>query len=155
MDPLSSRRLGPVWRPGVAGKYNRRIAVIGMFFGEVALDVEHQLFCGADSVHVGACEVQTVFAALSWCHVANLEAKMSKSDPSGNMPLERWTGVIVAFHTCDLVRSTRQCLERARSNSVSALSTLRLMKANDKMSVRIPWPRWVATRSPRKRCLPV
>ena len=42
---------------------NHRSAVIGMFFGEVTVDIGHQFFCGADSVHIGACEIQTVFAA--------------------------------------------------------------------------------------------
>ena len=94
---------------------NQRITVTGMFFGEVTVDVEHQLLCGADSVHVGACEVQAVFAALSWCHVANLEAKNVKIRPDSKYAI----GVLDRSHRCfshvRLVRPTRQCLERARS----------------------------------------
>ena len=50
---------------------NQRSAVIGMFFGEGTVDIGHQFFCGADSVHIGACEFQAVFAAfvvVSRCH---------------------------------------------------------------------------------------
>ena len=120
---------------------NQRIAVFGMFFGEVTEDVEHQL-CGTDSVFfygttthnqesdgrqhvttesslrkkdVGTCEVQVFFAALSWCHVANLEAKNVKIRPDSKYAI----GVLNRSHRCTspvrLVRSTKQCLERARS----------------------------------------
>ena len=100
MDPLSSRRLGPVWRPRVAGEFSS-IVIIGMFFGEFTVDVEHQLFCGVDSVHVGPCEVQAVFAALSWCHVANLEAKNVKIRPDSKYAI----GVLDRSHRCIFTRA--------------------------------------------------
>ena len=36
---------------------NQRIAVIGMFFGEVTVDSGHPFFCGANNVQIGACEI--------------------------------------------------------------------------------------------------
>ena len=33
---------------------NQRIAVIGMFFGEVTVDSGHHFFCGANNVQIGA-----------------------------------------------------------------------------------------------------
>ena len=41
---------------------------------------------------------------------------MVQSDLKVCMHLEFWTGITVAFHTCRLVRATRQCLENARTN---------------------------------------
>ena len=52
------------------------------------MDIGHQFFCGSDSVHIGACEVQAVLAALAQCHVANLEVKDVKIRPTASMPLE-------------------------------------------------------------------
>ena len=57
-------------------------------------------------------------------------SKMSKSDPTASVPLEYWTGVTVALHTCGWCE--------------------RLTRVNGKMSVRIPWPRWSATPSQLK-----
>ena len=78
---------------------------------------------------------------------------MSKSDPTADMPLEGWTGVIVAFHTCDWCAPRDGAWRGQEANSVSALSTLRLVKATGRVSVRIPWPRWVAATEKMFTCL--
>ena len=94
---------------------NQRIAVIGMFFGEVTVDTEHPFFCGANSVQIGACEIQAILAALAWCHEVNLEAKSVTLRPDSMYAI----GVLDRNHRCisnvQLVRATRQCLENARN----------------------------------------
>ena len=67
-------------------------------------------------MHIGACEAQAVLAALAWCHVANLEVKDVKIRPDSKHPLEYWTESHRYISHVRLVRTTRQCLEEARSN---------------------------------------
>ena len=133
---------------------NQRIAVIGTFFGGVTVDIGHQLFCGADSVHIGACVNYKLFWRL-WRGVTLpiWKSKMSESDPTASMPLAYWTGVTVAFHTCGWCDPRDSAWREQEASLVSPLST-RITRVNGKMSVRIPWPRWVATPSLRKRRLP-
>ena len=57
---------------------NQRIAVIGMFFGELTVDSGHPFFCGANNVQIGACEIHALLAAFAWCHDVNLEAKSAR-----------------------------------------------------------------------------
>ena len=94
---------------------NQRIAVIGMFFGEVTVDSGHLFFCGANNVQIGACKIQAILAALAWCHGVNLEAKNVTIRPDSMYAI----GVLDRSHRCishvKLVRATRHCLENARN----------------------------------------
>ena len=92
---------------------NQRIAVIGIFFGEVTVDSGHPFFCGANNVQIGACEIQAILAALAWCHDVNLESKSVTIRPDSVYAI----GVLDRSHRCishvQLVRATRHCLENA------------------------------------------
>ena len=92
--------------------------------GEVTVDAGHQFFCGADSVHIGACEVQAVLAALAWCHVAKLEFKDVKIRPDSKYAI----GVLDRSHRCiSHVRLVQQ-----EKSLVSPSSTQRLTTVNGK-----------------------
>ena len=94
---------------------NQRIAVTGMFFGDVTVSSGHLFFCGANTVQIGACEIQAILAALAWCHDVNVEAKSVTIRPDSMYPI----GVLDRSHCCishvQLVRATRHCLENARN----------------------------------------
>ena len=107
--PLSPRSLGLVWRPLVSGEFsseNQRIAVIGMFFGEVTGQWSPVLFA-EQTVFKTKRAKKTVIAALAWCHIANLEVKDVKIRPDSKYAI----GVLDKSHRCishvRLVRTTR------------------------------------------------
>ena len=95
---------------------NQHIAIIGMFFGEVTVDSGHfRQF----SVEQTVCTSERVNRKLfwrHWCgHVANLQVKDVIMRPHSKYAIE----VLDRSHRCishvRLVRTTRQCLEEARS----------------------------------------
>ena len=67
---------------------------------------------------------------------------------------EYWTGVTVAFHTCGRCEPRDNVWKKHEASFVSPLRTRRVTRVNGKTSLRIPWTRWVATPSLRKRRLP-
>ena len=64
-------------------------------------------------MHIGACEIQAVSAALAWCHVANVEVKDVKIRPDSGcaiVVLDRSHRVAGANHETVLGESKQQVL---------------------------------------------
>ena len=59
---------------------NQRIAVIGMFFGEVTVDSGHPFFCGANNVQIGACEIQAIWRLWLGVTMSAWRPRVSQSD---------------------------------------------------------------------------
>ena len=132
---------------------NQRIAVIGMFFGEVTVDSGHPFFCGANNVQIGACEIQAIWRPWLGVTMSTWRPRVSQSDQTVCMPLEFWTGVTAAFHTCNWYELRGTVWKMQETSCVSTSNTPRHIKGSGKMNLRIPLRRWAAIPFPRKaRC---
>ena len=133
---------------------NQRIAVIGMFFGEVTVDSGHLFSVVRTMFRLVRAKFMQSWRPWLGVTMSTWRPRVSQSDQTVCMPLEFWTGVTAAFHTCNwcVLRGTVWRMQETSGASTS--NTPRHIKSSGKMNLRIPLRRWAAIPFPRKARYP-